>query len=126
MFNLGPLELIVIFVVALLVFGPNKLPEIGRQVGRAIREFRQFQNSFQTELRDVLEDPPPGPLVPEAAPASAAPAAESAPAGEAAEAQPAPEAPTPASPDEVGATPAEGTGGEGGGPERAAPDTGPG
>lgn len=59
--NLGPLELLVIFVVALVVFGPNKLPEIGRQVGRAVREFRRIQSSFRTELNDILEDPPPGP-----------------------------------------------------------------
>lgn len=68
MFNLGPLELVAIFVVALLVFGPQKLPEIGRQVGRAVREFRKFQQSFQTEFRDVLEDPPPGPIVPSPSP----------------------------------------------------------
>lgn len=68
MFNLGPLELVAIFVVALLVFGPQKLPEIGRQVGRAVREFRKFQQSFQTEFRDVLEDPPPGPIVPTPSP----------------------------------------------------------
>ena len=34
MFNLGPLELVAIFVVALLVFGPEKLPEMGKQVGQ--------------------------------------------------------------------------------------------
>ena len=66
MFNLGPLELMAIFVVALLVFGPDKLPEIGRQVGRAIREFKKFQSGFQNEFRDVL-DPPPGSVIPDAA-----------------------------------------------------------
>ena len=68
MFNLGPLELMAIFIVALLVFGPNKLPEIGRQVGRAVREFRKIQSSFQTEFRDVLEEPLPGPVIPKATP----------------------------------------------------------
>ncbi len=63
MFNLGPLELMAIFVVALLVFGPDKLPEMGRQIGKAVREFRKFQESMQGQVRDVLE-PIAGPIVP--------------------------------------------------------------
>ena len=55
MFNLGPFELVAIFVVALLVFGPDKLPEMGRQVGKAVKEFRKFQASMQGQVRDVLE-----------------------------------------------------------------------
>ena len=84
--NIGPMEVIIIFVVALLVFGPAKLPEIGRQVGKAVREFRKFQSSFQNEFRDILEDPPPGPVIPKATP----------PADQVAEGQP--EAQTPAAP----------------------------
>jgi TatA/E family protein of Tat protein translocase len=61
MFNLGPFELVAIFVVALLVFGPDKLPEMGKQVGRAYREFRKFQESMQTQVRDVME-PITGPI----------------------------------------------------------------
>ncbi len=63
MFNLGPFELVAIFVVALLVFGPDKLPEMGRQIGKAVREFRKFQESMQGQVRDVLE-PIAGPIVP--------------------------------------------------------------
>ena len=63
MFNLGPFELVAIFVVALLVFGPEKLPEMGRQVGKAIREFRKFQESMQGQVREVLE-PISGPIMP--------------------------------------------------------------
>lgn len=63
MFNLGPFELVAIFVVALLVFGPDKLPEMGRQVGKAVREFRKFQASMQSNVRDVL-DPITGPIIP--------------------------------------------------------------
>jgi sec-independent protein translocase protein TatA len=98
MFNLGPLELMAIFVVALLVFGPDKLPEIGRQVGRAIREFRRFQSSFQTDLRDTFDSHLAGPIVPGPAPVTAQvpePSGESPPpAGPEAdgEAEPAPEA----------------------------------
>jgi sec-independent protein translocase protein TatB len=62
MFNLGPFELVAIFVVALLVFGPDKLPEMGRQVGKAVREFRKFQASMQSQVRDVI-DPITGPIV---------------------------------------------------------------
>lgn len=55
--NIGPAEILVILVVALLVFGPDKLPEIGRQVGRAVREFRRVQATLREEVRDVLEPP---------------------------------------------------------------------
>lgn len=60
--SLGPLEIVVILVVALLVFGPNKLPEVGRQVGRAMRELRHFQETMRAELHDVMQsmdDSPP-------------------------------------------------------------------
>jgi len=63
MFNLGPFELVAIFVVALLVFGPDKIPEMGRQVGKALREFRKFQESMQGQVREVLE-PISGPIIP--------------------------------------------------------------
>jgi TatA/E family protein of Tat protein translocase len=62
MFNLGPFELLAIFVVALLVFGPDKLPEMGKQVGKAVREFKKFQASMESNVRDVL-DPITGPIV---------------------------------------------------------------
>lgn len=55
MFNLGPLEVIAILVVALVVFGPNRLPEIGRQIGRAMREIRKFQSSIQDEVKGVFD-----------------------------------------------------------------------
>jgi len=51
MFNLGMPELIVIFIVALLIFGPKKLPELGKSLGRAIGEFKRTSQ----ELRDSLE-----------------------------------------------------------------------
>jgi len=52
---MGPLgmpELIVIFVIALLVFGPRKLPELGRSLGKSIGEFKRASN----ELRNTLEE----------------------------------------------------------------------
>ena len=48
--NLGPAEILVILVVALLVFGPKRLPEVGRQVGSAMRELRKMQDTVQSEL----------------------------------------------------------------------------
>jgi TatA/E family protein of Tat protein translocase len=54
--SLGPAEILVIFVVALLVFGPNKMPEIARQVGRGVREFRRVQQHLKSELRDVVSE----------------------------------------------------------------------
>ena len=54
--SLGPAEILVIFVVALLVFGPTRLPEVGRQVGRGMREIRKFQQTLKGDLDDVLGD----------------------------------------------------------------------
>ncbi len=54
--SLGPAEILVILVVALLVFGPNKMPEIGRQVARGVREFRRVQQHLSSELQSVVAD----------------------------------------------------------------------
>ncbi|MEX0664826.1 MAG: twin-arginine translocase TatA/TatE family subunit [Acidimicrobiia bacterium] len=54
--SLGPAEILVIFVIALLVFGPNRLPEIGRQVGKGVREIRKFQQTLRSDFDDVLAD----------------------------------------------------------------------
>jgi sec-independent protein translocase protein TatA len=45
-------ELIVIFVIALIIFGPRKLPELGRSLGRSINEFKRASN----ELKNTLEE----------------------------------------------------------------------
>ena len=64
MFNIGPMELMVILVIALLVVGPHRLPEVGRSVGRALREFRRAQDEVQRTLRLSLDDdePPSRPM----------------------------------------------------------------
>lgn len=50
--NLGITEMAVIFVIALIVFGPRKLPELGRSLGSAMREFRRSINEIQREIED--------------------------------------------------------------------------
>ena len=54
--SLGPAEILVVLVLALIVFGPKRLPEVGRQVGGALRELRKVQSSVEQEIRSVLDD----------------------------------------------------------------------
>jgi Tat protein translocase TatB subunit len=56
MFNVGPAELLLILVLALLILGPTKLPEAARQLGKAMAEFRRVTTGLQDEMRTVLED----------------------------------------------------------------------
>ncbi len=58
MFGLQPWHLIAILAVALLIFGPSRLPEIGKAIGSSIREFRDAATSAQDELRKGLEEKP--------------------------------------------------------------------
>jgi Tat protein translocase TatB subunit len=58
--NIGPAELLVVLVVALLVLGPNKLPDAARQVGKAIGEMRKLSTGFQSEMRDAMKEPVEG------------------------------------------------------------------
>jgi sec-independent protein translocase protein TatB len=53
-FGIGLPELLVIIVVAVLVFGPDRLPEFGRQAGRMVRQVRRFALGAQSELRKEL------------------------------------------------------------------------
>jgi sec-independent protein translocase protein TatB len=56
-FNIGAGELIVILGVALLVLGPDRLPEAVRTAGRVMGEARRITSSFQEELRSTLDPP---------------------------------------------------------------------
>jgi TatA/E family protein of Tat protein translocase len=62
MFNVGPTELIVILILALLVFGPKKLPEVAKSVGRGLSEFRRASDEVRDEIQRGLnfddDDPP--------------------------------------------------------------------
>ncbi len=58
-FSVSPGELIVVLIIALLVFGPRRLPEIGRTVGKGLREFRRASQEIRSELQLGLDDEPP-------------------------------------------------------------------
>jgi sec-independent protein translocase protein TatA len=51
--NIGPLEIVIILIIALIVFGPKRLPELGRSMGRGMREFK---NSLTTDKDDDDDD----------------------------------------------------------------------
>jgi sec-independent protein translocase protein TatA len=51
--NIGPLEIVVILIIALIVFGPKRLPELGRSMGKGIREFK---NSLTSDKDDDEDD----------------------------------------------------------------------
>ena len=54
-FGIGLPEMAVIMTVALLIFGPKKLPEIGRSMGKAIRSFQEASKEFETEFKREAE-----------------------------------------------------------------------
>jgi sec-independent protein translocase protein TatA len=64
MFNIGPPELIIILVLALIIFGPKRLPEIGKTVGKSLKEFRTASADIRRELREGLEEHPAAPGTP--------------------------------------------------------------
>src|ERR1700692_1427182 len=57
MFNVGPEKLLLLFIIALIVLGPSKLPDAARSLGRALGEFRRVSGRLQNEVRDALADP---------------------------------------------------------------------
>jgi sec-independent protein translocase protein TatA len=82
---LGPIgfpELMIILVVALIFFGPRKLPELGRSLGRSLNEFKRASNELKQTLDDeirldeqkqAIKTPPPPPTDPAQLPSPAAP-----------------------------------------------------
>ena len=68
MFDISPIQVIIVLVIALLVFGPKRLPEMGRSIGRGIREFK---GSIMDDERPPAGSRAPEPQAPPAASASA-------------------------------------------------------
>jgi sec-independent protein translocase protein TatA len=95
--NIGPLELVIILVIALLILGPGKLPDVGAALGKSIREFRKASSDVQ-EAVSVNVDTSPLPPTP------AAPVAPVAPAGPVATPTAAPAAPIAAPPADTSST----------------------
>ncbi|HEU5234382.1 MAG TPA: TatA/E family twin arginine-targeting protein translocase [Terriglobales bacterium] len=52
--NLGFPEMMFIFILALIIFGPKKLPEIGRQIGKGLAEFKRASREFQSQIEDEV------------------------------------------------------------------------
>ena len=73
--NVGLPELIIIFTIALIVFGPRKLPELGKSLGKSIAEFKRASNELKNTLdeeiraeerKNAAAQQPPAPQLPEA------------------------------------------------------------
>src|SRR5690242_11769242 len=52
--NLGFSEMVFLFLLALIIFGPKKMPEIGRQIGKALNEFKRASNEFRAQIETEI------------------------------------------------------------------------
>ncbi len=60
--NVGPMEILIVLIIALIVFGPKKLPELGNSLGRGIREFKgSISDAGEEEKPQVAEQAAPAP-----------------------------------------------------------------
>ncbi len=81
--QIGPLELVIILVLALIILGPGRLPDVGSALGKSIREFRKASSDIQEATKiDTSPLPPKAPAVQDAPP-PAVPTAPEATAGDA-------------------------------------------
>lgn len=55
MFNIGPWELALILLVALIVVGPGKLPEVAKSIGKGINEFKKVTTGYKKEFQDAMD-----------------------------------------------------------------------
>lgn len=72
--SIGPAELLVVLVVALIVLGPNRLPEAARSIGKAVSELRRVTSGMQAEVRDAFSEAAPSYPKPAPAPVAGPPA----------------------------------------------------
>ena len=61
MFNIGPMELMLVLLIALVVVGPSRLPEVGRSIGRGLRELRKVQDEVRDSINFNLDGEPASP-----------------------------------------------------------------
>ena len=54
--SLGPWELVIILFIVLIIFGPKKLPEMGRSIGKAIKEFKNAGREIQNDIVEGIEE----------------------------------------------------------------------
>jgi Tat protein translocase TatB subunit len=123
MLNIGPQELILVLIIALVVVGPSRLPELGRTIGRALREFRKVQDEVKDTFRFDMSDhaptgAPPRPHAPRGGASDGAPGDGATPADAG--------APSDTSPVEHGpAAPAPAPAGDASQPDARGPGTSP-
>lgn len=55
--NIGPWEIIAILAVVLIIFGPGKLPEVGKSLGKTIREFRKASTETSQQVEEAVREP---------------------------------------------------------------------
>lgn len=58
MFGIGTNELLIIFLIVLLLFGANRIPEIGRALGKGIRDFKRATRDLERDINLESDDPP--------------------------------------------------------------------
>jgi len=73
--QIGPLELVIILVLALIILGPGRLPDVGSALGKSIREFRKASSDIQDATRIDTSPLPPNASAVQATPPPAAPSA---------------------------------------------------
>ncbi len=88
-FNIGPFELLLVLILALLILGPGKLPEVGQALGRTLREFRHATSDVEEAARidTSLTTPTPARPAPQQTEARAAPVESDSDVARASEAQ---------------------------------------
>ncbi|HEY3155717.1 MAG TPA: twin-arginine translocase TatA/TatE family subunit [Candidatus Eisenbacteria bacterium] len=63
MFNIGPQEMFILFLIIILLFGAKRIPEIGRSIGRGIQEFKKGMREVESEINATDKAEPPKPHV---------------------------------------------------------------
>ncbi len=57
--NIGPMEIAIVLIIALVVFGPSKLPELGKSAGKGFREFKESVTGKDEPAKAQIEEPTP-------------------------------------------------------------------